>query len=65
MYHRRLLKSIPNLEPIADKLHVSSGAVVVLIGTDSTDAFVGIHTASFLKNLLQRGIVLAGNSWAK
>lgn len=64
MYHERLLKSIPNHEPITDQLHLSSDAVVLLIATDFVDAFVGIHTASFLENLFQRGNVFTGIYWA-
>ena len=35
-----------NLKNISDKLHLSGGAIDLLIGTDFVEAFVDIHTAS-------------------
>lgn len=41
---RRSIESYPHLKPISDKLHLSGGAVDLLLGTDFTDAFVDVHT---------------------
>ena len=60
-----------HLRPIADKLHLSRGAVDLLFGTDFVDAFGDILTVSGnLDNLLQRGTILllfflAGTTFAK
>ena len=63
---RKAVESYSDLRPIADKLHISGGAVDLLIGTDFVYAFGNILTASeILKNLLQRGTVFVGKSWVK
>lgn len=55
----KAVKRYPHLRPIADKLHLSGGAVDLLFGTDFVDAFRDILTVSGnLDNLLQRGTVL-------
>ena len=43
---RKSVEAYPHLKTIADKLHLSGGTVDLLIGTDSVDAFVDIHTNS-------------------
>ena len=62
----KAVERYPHLRPRADKLHLSGGAVDLLVGTDFVDAFGDILTASeIMDNLLQRGTVLAGTSCAK
>ena len=36
----------PHLKNVSDKLHLSGGAIDLLIGTDFADAFVDIHIVS-------------------
>lgn len=43
---RKSIESYPHLKSIAEKLHLSGGAVDLLIGTDFVNAFVDILTAS-------------------
>ena len=43
---RKSIDSYAHLKPIADKLHLSGGAVDLLVGTDFVDAFIDIHTLS-------------------
>jgi len=43
---RKSIDGYANLKSIADKLHLSGGAVDLLIGTDFVDAFIDIHTLS-------------------
>ena len=63
---RKAVERYPDLRPIADKLHLSGGAVDLLVGTDFVGAFRDILTASeSLDNLLQRRSVLAGTYCAK
>ncbi|CAB4041306.1 uncharacterized protein LOC113669263, partial, partial [Paramuricea clavata] len=40
------LESYPHLKSISEKLHLSGGAVDLLIGTDLAEAFVDVHTIS-------------------
>ena len=62
----KAVERYPQLRPIADKLHLSGGAVDLLVDTDFVEAFGNILTASeILDNLLQRGTILAGTSCAK
>ena len=41
---RKLIEGYTHLKSIADKVHLSGGAVDLLVGTDFVDAFIDIHT---------------------
>ena len=43
---KKLVEEYPHLKPISDKIYLSGGTVDLLIGTDSADAFIDIHTLS-------------------
>ena len=43
---RKSIDGLANPKSIADKLHLSGGAVHLLVGTDFVDAFIDIHTLS-------------------
>ena len=43
---RKAIDGYAHLKSIADKLHLSGGAVDLLVGTDFVDAFIDIHTLS-------------------
>jgi hypothetical protein len=41
---KKSIESYPHLKSISEKLHLSGGAVELLIGTDFSEAFVDVHT---------------------
>ena len=43
---KKLVEEYPHLKPISDKIFLSGGTEDLLIGTDSADAFIDIHTLS-------------------
>ena len=43
---RELGRHYPHLKHVCDKLHLSGGAIDLLVGTDFVEAFIDIHTVS-------------------
>ncbi|XP_068738909.1 uncharacterized protein [Montipora capricornis] len=43
---KELVRHYPHLKHVCDKLHLSGGAIDLLVGTDFVEAFIDIHTVS-------------------
>ena len=43
---KELVQHSPHVKHVCDKLHLSSGAIDLLVGTDFVEAFIDIHTVS-------------------